>query len=172
MADYFDEVEEEIHRAKQEDPEVVLPWSWWQQQGERHGMSPNAIYTRAVKVGLYVPPAKREGGEASSPRPPFKAPPPPSDRAGGPPEREEQEARRTVPSNGTSHFPQPGLGEAIQGFSALVERVSGLEQQVADLTRELTAARMENRRMKRILREMDGFAEKIRQTYHSALTEE
>lgn len=67
MADYFDDVESEVREAQRIDPDVVLPWSWWQERGERHGMSPNAIYTRAVKVGLYVPPPKRPAGVPSHP---------------------------------------------------------------------------------------------------------
>ena len=65
-----------------------------------------------------------------------------------------------------------GIGEAIQGLSALLERASGMERQVEELTRSLEQARSENRRMRRALREMEGIAEKIRGVYLSALNGE
>ncbi|MBW3622164.1 MAG: hypothetical protein KY468_02005 [Armatimonadetes bacterium] len=207
MEDYFTEVEVDVREAQRKDPDVVLPWSWWKEQSKKHGMSPNAIYTRAKKVGLYVPPSKRENGKSpSKPSPPSKpanpsnstdrdpsgaipaAPDPESgkvarsqtDRPPSPaPERFAAESVKPsspappAPDQASpSHASARGLGDAIQGFSSLVERTAGLEQQVTDLSRMLEQAHNENRRLKRALWEMQGHAEKIRQCFLNTLQEE
>lgn len=197
MADYFTEVESAINEAQREDPNVVLPWSWWKKQGERHGMTPNAVWTRAVKSGLYVPPAKRDGPA------PTKAPVPAPSRAAkqnGPSVRVPAAPSRpsdsknppqdpalapdppilpteTIPSassaNASASLLSPGgIGDALQGLSSLLERAAGLERQVEELTQALEQAREENRRLRRTLRETDALAEKIRQNYLASLNPE
>jgi hypothetical protein len=172
--DYFDAVEAAVREAQREDPDVVLKWSWWKEQAERHGMTPNAVYTRAVKIGLYVPPDKRENGEAEFEAeadvepslPPTSAltaePPAPPAAASSP---------RSSGRNGRAPSPQPSsnLGDAIQGFASLVERASSLEQQVSDLRQNLERSRQENRRLRRALREMEDLMERMRQVYRSVV---
>ena len=218
MADYFDEVEAELREAQRIDPEVILPWSWWKKLGDRHGMTANAVYTRAIKAGLYVHPSKREtpyGANGSrgtesrvaspAPRPPQRStdpdlsqivtepnvPPLPQEAGADSCATEEcvrSESGRppasTVPGNGShssspehgaesSHaIPAGGLGEALHSFASLLERTAGLEQKVANLTRELQETVAENRRLKRALREMDEMAEKMRQHYRRVLQED
>jgi hypothetical protein len=176
--DYFDAVEADIREAQREDPDVVLKWSWWKEQAERHGMTPNAVYTRAVKVGLYVPPDKRGNGEteldpeashfsSSTPDAKPKSAAPTRDPAvfSPPPLVSSPYSNgRPAPSP-----PTPGkLGDAIQGFASLVERASTLEEQVGSLRRDLEQSQQENRRLRRALREMEVLMERMRQVYRSA----
>ena len=150
MPDYFTEVEAAIREEQSRDPDVVLPWSWWQAHAQRHGMTPNAVYTRAVKSHVYLPPSKRE------PQPGSAEPAHLSDVEWG--------ERSTSLS--------PGIGGAIQGFASLVERTAALEQQVAELKRALERARAENRRLRRALEQADALALQVTQIYRSALIHE
>ena len=188
--DYFDEVVAEVRGAQARDPDVVLPWSWWEGQADRHGMSPNAVYTRAVKVGLYVPPSKRSerNGESSDAPPapdlrpdrtpagraetdpdrvPFELPPdldrsepPPSFRASGVPPERNGSTGRR--DDARSSAVGTRFEEAIRGFATLLERTTSLERQVDDLKRSLEDTRRENRRLRRILRRVEEEIEAAR----------
>jgi hypothetical protein len=177
--DYFDAVEADIREAQREDPDVVLKWSWWKEQAERHGMTPNAVYTRAVKVGLYVPPDKRGNGESdleteeispfssSVPDPKSKSTAPARDPSvfSPPPLASSSHANGRPASSPPA---QGKLGDAIQGFASLVERASALEEQAGSLRRDLEQSQQENRRLRRALREMEELMERMRQVYRSA----
>jgi hypothetical protein len=166
--DYFEAVEADVKAAQSRDPNVVLPWSWWENQGKRHGMSPNAVYTRAVKIGLYVPPAKRSNGATGATLPPAR------EEYESPIER--QPERRRAPEPRSFYSPPEkaspsfdNLGEAIQGFVALAERNAELKRQTESLTRDLERTRRENQRLRQALGHVDELLEQIRQASRNAL---
>lgn len=186
MPDYFAEVEAAIRDEQSRDPDAVLPWSWWQRQAQRHDMTPNAVYTRAVKSGAYTPPSKRGPQGSAAPEPPPGDDHGPSGprrtgslapESGGPTRDGEAGHSR----NGETIHPRdgewderasllsPSIGGAIQGFASLVERTAGLEQQVAELKRALDQTQAENRRLRRALQQADALAAQVAQVYRSAL---
>lgn len=179
MADYFDEVVAEVRQAQQEDPDVVLPWSWWRRQAERHGMTPNAVYTRAIKVGLYVHPAKRGQANVTSAYRSTRDERKSLDTSSpidGKGKRSETASKpsRSMPSSSTSVesvSPSQSVnpGDAVQSVSSLAERAAGLERRITELTHALEETKAENKALKRALREMDALAEKIRQSYIQSL---
>jgi hypothetical protein len=183
--DYFEEVEADVREEQRKDPGVVLPWSWWEDQGKRHGMSANAVYTRAVKIGLYTPPAKRQsdGNGSSAPRAeertappseraeirrdPLPSPAPAYERAAAPPPRAEERTEARSPSKPASSL--GNVGEAIHDFVALVERTAGLERRIEELTRDLERSRSENRRLRKAMRQVEDLLDQLRQTSRNAL---
>lgn len=194
MADYFDAVEAAVREAQRKDPDVILPWSWWKEQAQQHNMTPNAIYTRAVKIGLYTPPDKRPSQDRSAAAPNLL---PPSMRRGldreiqtgapsedGP--RSQSRSRfRSTPSpepraenpSSDSYLAPPraesappgSMGEAMQSFASLWDRTAHLEQQVRELGRTLEETRSENRRLKRALYQVENLAEEMRHVYRVTL---
>ena len=146
MADYFDEVESAVKAEQAKDAGVVLPWSWWRVFADRHAMSVNAVYTRAVKIGLYVPPSHRGSKNGTS-----KAPSDAPIRS-----RSQQLARdasrdAAVAGGSSASSALSGVSDALLGYTRLMEDVARHERQLSEVTLERDRLRDENVRLKRAI---------------------
>lgn len=168
-ADYWPIAEREIKEALARTEDGHLPWSWWQERAQRFGVSPNTIYSRALKKGLYTAPiqrgelsTRRSPGALSSARSVLLDGPAATSRTGG---RDDvgtsREASRPGPS---SSGPGPaGLApqarRQAQSLELLAQRIEELEGQLFDAVTERDQLRRRCDRLASVLRRTAGLLE-------------